>query len=117
MNPARIAALFLLSLAGCGTTAPSTDSTVTEDWKREALEQRKTFTKDGPDAMFGYAGRVNALLDKPDPPAISGPTLRSVPSTDTTGWPAARDGVLTVRYRIERKSCGGYGASEGCHLA
>src|SRR5262249_55367247 len=101
---APLAALVILPLAGCAAAPPA------EDWRREALEQRKTLTEN--DRIWGYAKDLDDLLEKPDPPAIPGPALRALPpSDDTVAWPPARDGALTVRYRMDKKSCGGHGAS------
>jgi hypothetical protein len=88
-----------------------------EEWKREAIAQRKSFAGREISEWDTYPARINSLLDKPDPPAVVGPELPVRPATgDAIAWPPPKDGVLTVRYRIEGADCGGYGSDMGCHL-
>ena len=123
----------LLLLLACTPSAPATETArraptaePIETWKREALAELQA-QPPKPDAAcksevdcanVAHWARLRALLDKPDPPAVVGPEVKILPAGGAAiAWPAPKEGVLTVRYRIERKDCAPGGSDMGCHLA
>jgi hypothetical protein len=117
MKPALLLAPLFLLLA-CTPTAPAADVAPVETWKREALALRKEYANRAPDPWDNTGAKVADLLDKPDPPAVVGPEVKLLPAgTTAVAWPAPKEGVLTVRYRIQRVDCVTGGSDMGCHLA
>lgn len=126
MSHPRYAALFSLFLAACTTPRPPPETVSPspgaakpiEDWRREALAQQSSLTKGATDEMsVNQAGTLTDILERPDPRAVLGPELSILPATgDALAWPAPREGVLTVRYRIEAHDCRAGGSDMGCHL-
>jgi hypothetical protein len=124
--------LPLLLLVACTPSAPAPEAArpapaaePVETWKREALAelQKQPPQPAGgcnsePDcANAAHWARLRELLDTPDPPAVVGPEVKLLPAGDAAiAWPAPKEGVLTVRYRIERKDCAVGGSDMGCHL-
>ncbi|MDI1480090.1 hypothetical protein [Polyangium sp. y55x31] len=109
----------LLLLVACAPSGPATETAEpVETWKREALALRKEYENRAPDPWDGTLRQIAELLDKPDPPAVVGPELKILPAGDAPiAWPAPKEGVLTVRYRIERRDCSPGGSDMGYHLA
>jgi hypothetical protein len=117
--------LLLLACTPSAAPAPPAAEPV-ETWKREALAEVRDFPPP-PDggcrdfaecANTSHRARIRELLDTADPPAVVGPEVKLLPAGDAViAWPAPKEGVLTVRYRIERKDCAPGGSDMGCHLA
>lgn len=120
MKTASLAACCapLLLLLACTPSSPAREAgpEPAEEWKREALLLRKEYAqRSSTNEWDSWPAKVADILDHAEPPAVVGPDLEVRPPTDVAvDWPAPKDEVLTVRYRINQKGCS-FG-DMGCHL-
>jgi hypothetical protein len=126
--PSPYAPFFFFFLLGCTPSAPPppapqpaqpapTAPEPIEEWKREAFVLQKEIAARPPNPWNTFPRDIADLLDNPDPPPQVGPEVKILPAgNEAIEWPAPKEGVLTVRYRIERKDCGAGGSDMGCHL-
>lgn len=88
-----------------------------EVWRAEAMTLLAEISKQPPNEFDSYPRQLNDILNKPDPAAVVGPSVKILPTgKEAFQWPAPKAGVLTIRYRIEKRDCAPGGSDMGCHL-